>query len=72
MLRIQGNTERVTLKQHNRLEINTRYAVYVGVDNQACSCADITKSRVGDKVISNFTQINQSKSYVQAHAQHTT
>ena len=65
MLRIQGNTERVTLKQRlTDLKPNTRYAVYVGVDNRSDARADITV-RVGDKVISNYTNKSIAKNYVQ-------
>ena len=71
MLRIQGNTERVTLKQRlTDLKPNTRYAVYVGVDNRSDARADIT-IRVGDKVISNYTNKSIAKNYVQAHAHNT-
>ncbi|MBF1712083.1 MAG: discoidin domain-containing protein, partial [Streptococcus sp.] len=70
-LRIQGNTERVTLKQRlTDLKPNTRYAVYVGVDNRSDARADIT-IRVGDKVISNYTNKSIAKNYVQAHAHNT-
>ena len=71
MLRIQGNTERVTLKQRlTDLKPNTRYAVYVGVDNRSDARADIT-IRVGDKVISNYTNKSIAKNYVQAYAHNT-
>ena len=71
MLRIQGNKQRVTLKQRlTDLKPNTRYAVYVGVDNRSNARADIT-IRVGDKVISNYTNKSIAKNYVQAHAHNT-
>ena len=71
MLRIQGNKQRVTLKQRlTDLKPNTKYAVYVGVDNRSDARADITV-RVGDKVISNYTNKSIAKNYVQAHAHNT-
>ncbi|MCX2622613.1 hypothetical protein OQ620_27620, partial [Klebsiella pneumoniae] len=44
--------------------------VYVGVDNRSDARADIT-IRVGDKVISNYTNKSIAKNYVQAHAHNT-
>lgn len=71
MLRIQGNTQRVTLKQTlTDLKPNTKYAVYVGVDNRSDAKADITV-KVGDKTISNYTNKSIAKNYVQAHAHNT-
>ena len=71
MLRIQGNKERVTLKQTlTDLKPNTKYAVYVGVDNRSDAKADITV-KVGNKTISNYTNKSIAKNYVQAHAHNT-
>ena len=71
MLRIQGNTQRVTLKQRlTDLKPNTKYAVYVGVDNRSDAKADITVN-VGNKTISNYTNKSIAKNYVQAHAHNT-
>ena len=71
MLRIEGNKERVTLTQKlTDLKPNTRYAVYVGVDNRSNAKADIT-IKSGDQTISNYTHKSIAKNYVQAHAHNT-
>ena len=68
MLRIQGNTETVTLTQTlTGLKPNTRYAAYVGVDNRSTAKASITVN-TGIKSVTNYTNHSIALNYVQAYA----
>lgn len=71
MLRIQDNTDTVTLTQNlTGLKPNTKYAAYVGIDNRSDAKASITVN-TGDKEITNFTKKSIAKNYVSAYAHNT-
>ena len=71
MLRIQGNTDKVSLTQRlTDLKPNTKYAAYVGVDNRANAKASITVNN-GAKEVSNYTNLSIAKNYVKAYAHNT-
>ncbi|ONK26045.1 endo-alpha-N-acetylgalactosaminidase [Streptococcus azizii] len=71
MLRIQNNTDKVSLTQKlTDLKPHTRYAVYVGVDNRSSSKASITV-HTGEKEVSNYTKQSIALNYVQAYAHNT-
>ena len=71
MLRIQGNTEKVSLTQKlTGLKPNTKYAVYVGVDNRSDAKASITVN-TGEKEVTNYTNKSLALNYVKAYAHNT-
>lgn len=71
MLRIEGNTEEISLTQSLvDLKPNTEYAAYVGVDNRSNEKASISVD-TGATSISNYTQQSVAKNYVQAYAHNT-
>ncbi|MBF0780588.1 MULTISPECIES: endo-alpha-N-acetylgalactosaminidase family protein [unclassified Granulicatella] len=71
MLRIQDNTQTVTLSQKlTDLKPNTTYAAYVGVDNRSESKA-LLSVHTGEKEISNYTKQSIALNYVQAYAHNT-
>ena len=71
MLRIQGNTEKVSLTQKlTGLKPNTKYAVYVGVDNRSNAKASITVN-TGEKEVTNYTNKSLALNYVKAYAHNT-
>ncbi|WP_434364713.1 SpGH101 family endo-alpha-N-acetylgalactosaminidase [Streptococcus sp. KHUD_015] len=71
MLRIQGNKEKVSLTQKlTGLKPNTRYAVYVGVDNRSDAKASITVN-TGEKEVTNYTNKSLALNYVKAYAHNT-
>ena len=66
MLRIQGNKEKVSLTQKlTGLKPNTKYAVYVGVDNRSNAKASITVN-TGDKEVTTYTNKSLALNYVKA------
>ena len=71
MLRIQGNREKVSLTQKlTGLKPNTKYAVYVGVDNRSNAKASITVN-TGEKEVTNYTNKSLALNYVKAYAHNT-
>ncbi|MDO4666860.1 MAG: endo-alpha-N-acetylgalactosaminidase family protein [Streptococcus sp.] len=71
MLQIGDNTQTITLTQKlTGLKPNTKYAVYVGVDNRSHSKATLTVNN-GDKEVTNYTKQSIAKNYVQAYAHNT-
>ena len=71
MLRIQGNKEKVSLTQKlTDLKPNTKYAVYVGVDNRSDAKASITVN-TGEKEVTNYTNKSLALNYVKAYAHNT-
>ena len=71
MLRIQGNKEKVSLTQKlTGLKPNTKYAVYVGVDNRSDAKASITVN-TGEKEVTNYTNKSLALNYVKAYAHNT-
>ena len=71
MLRIEGNTKTVSLTQTlTDLKPNTRYAVYVGVDNRSDAKASLTVN-TGEKVVTNYTNKSLALNYVKAYAHNT-
>ncbi|HFU4460033.1 TPA: endo-alpha-N-acetylgalactosaminidase family protein [Streptococcus suis] len=71
MLRIQGNTETVSLTQTlTGLKPNTSYAAYVGVDNRSQAKAIITVHN-GSEAVSNYTKESIALNYVKAYAHNT-
>ncbi|HEL1585694.1 TPA: YSIRK-type signal peptide-containing protein [Streptococcus suis] len=71
MLRIQGNTETVSLTQTlTGLKPNTSYAAYVGVDNRSQAKATITVHN-GSEAVSNYTKESIALNYVKAYAHNT-
>ena len=71
MLRIQGNREKVSLTQKlTGLKPNTKYAVYVGVDNRSDAKASITVN-TGEKEVTNYTNKSLALNYVKAYAHNT-
>ena len=71
MLRIQGNKEKVSLTQKlTGLKPNTKYAVYVGVDNRSNAKASITVN-TGEKEVTNYTNKSLALNYVKAYAHNT-
>ena len=68
MLRIQGNKEKVSLTQKlTGLKPNTKYAVYVGVDNRSNAKASITVN-TGDKEVTTYTNKSLALNYIKAYA----
>ncbi|UUM57357.1 endo-alpha-N-acetylgalactosaminidase family protein [Streptococcus suis] len=71
MLRIQGNTSKVSLSQKlTGLKPNTSYAAYVGVDNRSTAKASITV-HTGSSEVSNYTNESIALNYVKAYAHNT-
>lgn len=71
MLRIQGNKEKVSLTQKlTGLKPNTKYAVYVGVDNRSNAKASITVN-TGEKEVTTYTNKSLALNYVKAYAHNT-
>ena len=71
MLRIQGNKSTVSLTQKlTGLKPNTKYAVYVGVDNRSDAKASITVN-TGEKEVTNYTNKSLALNYVKAYAHNT-
>ncbi|MGT2609934.1 endo-alpha-N-acetylgalactosaminidase family protein, partial [Streptococcus zalophi] len=71
MLRIENNEEKISLTQTlTDLKPNTKYAVYVGIDNRSDAKASITVN-TGEKEITNFTNKSIAKNYVKAYAHNT-
>ncbi|CIP94829.1 SpGH101 family endo-alpha-N-acetylgalactosaminidase [Streptococcus pneumoniae] len=71
MLRIQGNKEKVSLTQKlTGLKPNTRYAVYVGVDNRSNAKASIIVN-TGEKEVTTYTNKSLALNYVKAYAHNT-
>ena len=68
MLRIQGNKEKVSLTQKlTGLKPNTKYAVYVGVDNRSNVKASITVN-TGEKEVTTYTNKSLALNYIKAYA----
>ena len=68
MLRIQGNKEKVSLTQKlTGLKPNTKYAVYVGVDNRSNAKASITVN-TGEKEVTTYTNKSLALNYIKAYA----
>ena len=71
MLRIQGNKSTVSLTQKlTGLKPNTKYAVYVGVDNRSNAKASITVN-TGEKEVTSYTNKSLAINYVKAYAHNT-
>ena len=71
MLRIQGNQSTVSLTQKlTGLKPNTKYAVYVGVDNRSNAKASITVN-TGEKEVTSYTNKSLAINYVKAYAHNT-
>ncbi|HEL2490778.1 TPA: YSIRK-type signal peptide-containing protein [Streptococcus suis] len=71
MLRIQGNTSKVSLSQKlTGLKPNTSYAAYVGVDNRSRAKASITVN-TGSSEVTNYTNESIALNYVKAYAHNT-
>ena len=71
MLRIQGNKSIVSLTQKlTGLKPNTKYAVYVGVDNRSNAKASITVN-TGEKEVTSYTNKSLALNYVKAYAHNT-
>lgn len=71
MLRIKDNKAEVSLTQKlTDLKPNTKYAVYVGVDNRSDSKAKISVN-LGDKTLSNYTNKSIAYNYIKAYAHNT-
>ena len=71
MLRIQGNKSTVSLTQKlTGLKPNTKYAVYVGVDNRSNAKASITVN-TGEKRSASYTNKSLALNYVKAYAHNT-
>ena len=71
MLRIQGNKSTVNLTQKlTGLKPNTKYAVYVGVDNRSNAKASITVN-TGEKEVTSYTNKSLALNYVKAYAHNT-
>ena len=71
MLRIQGNKSTVSLTQKlTGLKPNTKYAVYVGVDNRSNAKASITVN-TGEKEVTSYTNKSLAPNYVKAYAHNT-
>ena len=71
MLRIQGNQSTVSLTQKlTGLKPNTKYAVYVGVDNRSNAKASITVN-TGEKEVTSYTNKSLALNYVKAYAHNT-
>ena len=71
MLRIQGNKSTVSLTQKlTGLQPNTKYAVYVGVDNRSNAKASITVN-TGEKEVTSYTNKSLAPNYVKAYAHNT-
>ena len=71
MLRIQGNKSTVSLTQKlTDLKPNTKYAVYVGVDNRSNAKASITVN-TGEKEVTSYTNKSLALNYVKAYAHNT-
>ncbi|MGS4870069.1 SpGH101 family endo-alpha-N-acetylgalactosaminidase [Streptococcus sp. Z556] len=71
MLRIQGNKEKVSLTQKlTGLKPNTKYAVYVGVDNRSNAKASITVN-TGEKEVTTYTNKSLALNHVKAYAHNT-
>ncbi|HFI0420340.1 TPA: endo-alpha-N-acetylgalactosaminidase family protein [Streptococcus suis] len=71
MLRIQGNTSKVSLSQKlTGLKPNTSYAAYVGVDNRSRAKASITV-HTGSSEVSNYTNESVALNFVKAYAHNT-
>ncbi|HFU4451658.1 TPA: endo-alpha-N-acetylgalactosaminidase family protein [Streptococcus suis] len=71
MLRIQGNTSKVSLSQKlTGLKPNTSYAAYVGVDNRSTAKASITVN-TGSSEVTNYTNESIALNYVKAYAHNT-
>ena len=68
MLRIQGNKSTVSLTQKlTGLKPNTKYAVYVGVDNRSNAKASITVN-TGEKEVTTYTNKSLALNYIKAYA----
>ena len=68
MLRIQGNKSTVSLTQKlTGLKPNTKYAVYVGVDNRSNAKASITVN-TGEKEVTSYTNKSLALNYIKAYA----
>ena len=68
MLRIQGNKSKVSLTQKlTGLKPNTKYAVYVGVDNRSNAKASITVN-TGEKEVTTYTNKSLALNYIKAYA----
>ncbi|QQN56488.1 hypothetical protein I6H46_02435 [Anaerococcus obesiensis] len=71
MLRINDNKEEVSLTQKiTGLKKNTKYAIYVGVDNRSDAKAYLEIKSNG-KTYSNYTEKSIAKNYVKANAHNT-
>lgn len=71
MLRVKDNSKEVSLSQKIKgLKPNTKYAIYVGIDNRSDAKAYID-IKVDGKVISNYTEKSIAPNYVQANAHNT-
>ncbi|HEL1602256.1 TPA: YSIRK-type signal peptide-containing protein [Streptococcus suis] len=71
MLRIEGNTSKVSLSQKlTGLKPNTSYAAYVGVDNRSTAKASITVN-TGSSEVTNYTNESIALNYVKAYAHNT-
>ena len=71
MLRIQGNKSTVSLTQKlTGLKPNTKYAVYVGVDNRSNAKASITVN-TGEKEVTTYTNKSLALNYIKAYAHNT-
>ncbi|MFX3717568.1 endo-alpha-N-acetylgalactosaminidase family protein [Streptococcus suis] len=71
MLRIQGNTSKVSLSQKlTGLKPNASYAAYVGVDNRSTAKASITVN-TGSSEVTNYTNESIALNYVKAYAHNT-
>lgn len=71
ILRIQGNKSTVSLTQKlTGLKPNTKYAVYVGVDNRSNAKASITVN-TGEKEVTSYTNKSLALNYVKAYAHNT-
>ncbi|NQP64722.1 YSIRK-type signal peptide-containing protein [Streptococcus suis] len=71
MLRIQGNTSKVSLSQKlTGLKPNTSYAAYVGVDNRSTAKASVTVN-TGSSEVTNYTNESIALNYVKAYAHNT-
>ncbi|MFS9338914.1 SpGH101 family endo-alpha-N-acetylgalactosaminidase [Streptococcus mitis] len=71
MLRIQGNKSTVSFTQKlTGLKPNTKYAVYVGVDNRSNAKASITVN-TGEKEVTSYTNKSLAPNYVKAYAHNT-
>ncbi len=66
--RIQGNKSKVSLTQKlTGLKPNTKYAVYVGVDNRSNAKASITVN-TGEKEVTTYTNKSLALNYIKAYA----